>query len=90
MGGFFRKFYFCNAMTQVDETRVYSLEEHTKALEKHGAIVDGVIFSKDFIPKEILEFYKKVGSEPAVIKENNHNYELIKANLLCFEHNLIK
>lgn len=85
-----KRVYFANAMTQADETRDYSLEDHIRALERHSVIVDAVLYSKDFIPKSILERYAKVGSAPVLIKEKNHNYEIIAENILSFEKNLIR
>lgn len=85
-----RKVYFCNAMTQPGETDHYSVEEHVRALAKHGVQVDTVIVADDPIPEENAANYRKEGSLPVHVEETAHDYRLVGRHLLDFRNGLIK
>ena len=57
-----RRVYFANCMTQNNETFDYDLEDHIKALEDHGAIIDLVIKHCENIPFYIRCRYLKENS----------------------------
>lgn len=84
------KVYFCNAMTQPGETDGYSVEDHVNALYAHHVPVDLVICSNDTIPDNILDRYASQHSKPVYLKENDHDYQIMEANLLSFEHDLVR
>jgi uncharacterized cofD-like protein len=85
-----KRVYFCNAMTQPGETDGYCMEDHVKALKNHGAPVDCVLISKDPMPQNILRKYYDQGSTPVFIRDADHPYEIIRKDLLSFEHDLIR
>ena len=85
-----KKIYVCNAMTQPGETDGYSVEDHVNALLKHGAPLDAVIISSDTLPEFNVNRYKDQGSTPVLLKEEQHDYEVIKKELLCFDSGLIR
>lgn len=85
-----KRVYFCNAMTQPGETDGYCVEDHVKALKRHGAPVDAVMVSKDAIPASILQRYEQEGSTQVTLKEKEHAYEIIEEELLSFENELIR
>lgn len=86
-----KKVYFCNAMTQPGETDGYSMEDHVKALNEHGAAVDAVVYPDDTIPDEIRQRYLAKGESTRVrICEKEHDYQVIRANLLNFETGLVR
>lgn len=85
-----KKVYFCNVMSQPGETDGYSVEDHVKAIEKHGGSIDEVIISNDVIPDCLIKKYKDEGSSEVLVKEENHNYIIKEATLLRFDKNLIR
>lgn len=85
-----RRVYFCNAMTQPGETDGYCLEDHVQALRQHGTPVDAVVYSCDEIPPEILARYTAEGSSRVLIRDSEHDYEIIQREMLSFEHQLIR
>ena len=85
-----KKVYVCNVMSQVGETDSYSVEDHVNALRKHGCLVDGVLIPSDIIPQENLDKYYASHSTPVLLKEENHDYEVMKEELLNFSNQLIK
>lgn len=84
------KCYICNAMSQPGETDGYTMEDHVQAIVDHGSNVDVVLYARDSIPPHVLKRYAEEGSCPVEIKAKDHNYEIIKANLLEFNSNLIR
>ncbi len=84
------KCYICNAMSQPGETDGYTMEDHVRAIRDHGSDVDVVLFANDSIPPHVLKRYAEEGSCPVEIKEKNHDFKIIKANLLEFNANLIR
>lgn len=78
------KIYFCNAMSQPGETDDYSVEDHIRAIENHAYpnCVDMVVVNESYIPKAILDRYKKMNSFPITLQEKQHSYLIIKKNLL--------
>ena len=82
--------YYCNAMTQPGETDGYSLEDHVEAFRHHGSDVDMVIMADDEIPDEILQRYHDEGSIEVRMKENVHDYEIMKCSLLDFSRSLVR
>ena len=85
-----KRVYFCNAMTQPGETDGYCMEDHVKALIRHGAPVDAVVVCSDPLPQPILRRYYEEGSTPVFIRDGDHPYQIIRENLLSFEHDLIR
>lgn len=85
-----KKVYFCNAMTQPGETDGYSMEDHVQALLDHGAPVDAVLMADDEIPEKSIEKYRKEGSSPVYIRDEHHDYEIMKEPLLTFDGDLIR
>lgn len=84
--------YFCNAMTQPGETDSYSLEDHVEAIEAHSykGIIQTVFAYEDDISEEILSRYNLEGSTPVLMRENEHDYDVIEEELLNFNGNLIR
>lgn len=84
--------YFCNAMTQPGETDNYSLEDHVEAIEAHSykGIIQTVFAYEDEISDEILSRYNLEGSTPVLMRENEHEYDVIEEELLNFNGNLIR
>ena len=82
--------YYCNAMTQPGETDGYSLEDHVEAFRHHGSDVDMVVMADDEIPDEILQRYYDEGSIEVKMKENVHDYEIMKCSLLDFSRSLVR
>ena len=60
-------------MSQPGETDHFSLEDHVRALQKHSfeGAVDIVVTHSNKASSEILEKYKKMGSEPIKVVEKN-------------------
>ena len=85
-----RKVYFCNAMTQPGETDGYSVEDHVRALIQHGAMVDEVLVASDALPLENVERYKAQGSTPVFLSQDEHEYTVLRKELLTFENGQIK
>lgn len=86
------KIYFCNAMSQPGETDHFSLEDHVRALQKHSfeGAVDIVVTHSNKASSEILEKYKKMGSEPIKVVEKEHTFDILYRDILSFEDNLIR
>ena len=84
--------YFCNAMTQPGETDNYSLEDHVEAIEAHSykGIIQTVFAYEYDISEEVLSRYNLEGSTPVIIRENEHDYDVIEEELLNFNGKLIR
>lgn len=84
--------YFCNAMTQPGETDNYSLEDHVEAIEAHSykGIIQTVFAYEDDVSEEVLSRYNLEGSTPVIIRENEHDYDVIEEELLNFNGKLIR
>ena len=82
--------YYCNAMTQPGETDGYSMEDHVQAFRHHGSDVDMVVMADDEIPDEILKRYHDEGSIEVKMRENGHDYEIMKCSLLDFSRDLVR
>lgn len=85
-----KRVYFCNAMTQPGETDGYSVEDHVQALKDHGAPVDEVVIAEETIPASIIERYVKESSNTVNVVKQEHDYEIIRCPLLCFDRNLVR
>ncbi len=85
-----KRFYICNAMSQPGETDGYSVEDHVKALQDHGAIVDSVVVATEEIPSAVLERYLKMGSTPVYLEKCEHDYEVVKVPLLMFDGGVVR
>lgn len=85
-----RRVYFCNAMTQPGETDGYSVEDHVRALIQQGAMVDEVLVASDALPLENVERYKAQGSTPVFLSQDEHEYTVLRKDLLTFENGQIK
>ncbi len=84
------KIYFCNAMTQPGETDGYSVEDHVRALQAHGAPIDAVVIADDILPKANVKRYLANGSTPVELHEEEHDYRIIRCPLLSFQDGLIR
>lgn len=85
-----KKVYFCNAMSQPGETDGYTVEDHVRALIKHGASVDEVVVASDALPLENVERYAREGSKPVCISQTEHDYRIVRKDLLTFENGQIR
>ncbi|MBQ7993905.1 MAG: uridine diphosphate-N-acetylglucosamine-binding protein YvcK [Solobacterium sp.] len=85
-----RKVYFCNAMTQPGETDGFSMEDHVRALNDHGAIVDEVVMAYDSLPESVRARYAKQGSMPVTERTDTHPYIVHRESLLSFSDGLIR
>ena len=85
-----RRVYFCNAMTQPGETDGYSVEDHVQALLDHGAPVDAAVVAGDVIPPKILDRYKEQNSTNVPLRSQQHSYQIVRRELLCFDHDLVR
>ena len=77
-------------MTQPGETDGYSVEDHVRALIQHGAMVDEVLVASDALPLENVERYKAQGSTPVFLSQDEHEYTVLRKELLTFENGQIK
>ena len=79
-------------MSQPGETDHFSLEDHVRALQKHSfeGAVDIVVTHSNKASSEILEKYKKMGSEPIKVVEKEHTFDILYRDILSFEDNLIR
>lgn len=79
-----KKIYVCNAMSQSGETDNFSMEDHVEAIHKHlgKRVITHVLFNTLEIPREILEKYEGEHSHMVLLKEQNHDYEVIAKNLV--------
>lgn len=85
-----KKIYVCNAMSQTGETDGYYLEDHVDALIKHSkSSIDAVVMANDVIPEAALNRYLDDETHRIVVKNNQHDYPIIEAELLDFEDGLI-
>lgn len=82
--------YFCNAMTQPGETDGYSAEDHVRALKEHGAPIDAVLIHNDPISDFVLQRYAAEGSTEVRMKEEDHDYRIIRRSLLSFKRDLVR
>ena len=74
-------------MTQQGETDQYSVEDHIRAIEKHSYknSVDLVVVNQSYIPLPIIEDYKKENSFPVTLKEEEHDYGIMRRLLVQFD-----
>ncbi|MDO4467407.1 MAG: YvcK family protein [Bacillota bacterium] len=81
------KVYFCNAMTQPGETDGYSVEDHIRAIEKHAypGCVNIAVMNECELPDSVILAYKNMGSTPVLLKEENHEYQVIKRSMITFD-----
>lgn len=87
-----KKIYFCNAMSQPGETDAYSLEDHVNAIRKHSFhdAVNVVVTYDNSIPKHILDKYQEMGSYPVKCKEEEHDFKILKRDVLNIDDDLIR
>ena len=83
-----RRVYFANCMTQNNETFDYDLEDHIKALEDHGAIIDLVIKHCENIPFYIRSRYLKENS--IEVLDHGSEKEVLERELLDFSKSLVR
>ena len=83
------KIYFCNCMSQSNETYNYDLKDHLDAFSKHNTPVDRVIIHNDQIPSEILERYQQHNSSE-VIDHGDCLIPVERHELLCFDNGLVR
>lgn len=85
-----KKIYVCNAMSQTGETDGYFVEDHVDALKMHSKLsVDVVVMANDVIPTDVLKRYQAEETHPIVLREKEHDYPIIAADLLDFTQGLI-
>ncbi len=83
--------YYCNVMTQRGETDFYSIEDHVRAIEKHGQFeLDGVVIASDTIPMSLQEIYKREDSSPVKSDGSPHNYPVFTYPLLTFQNQQVR
>ncbi|MCF0111934.1 MAG: uridine diphosphate-N-acetylglucosamine-binding protein YvcK [Erysipelotrichaceae bacterium] len=83
--------YFCNAMTQSGETEQYCMEDHVDAIMRHlGDAIDVVYYADDVIPQACLDNYAREHSTHVEIRDEKHDYEVVRMSLLEFDKNLVK
>lgn len=83
------KIYFCNCMTQSNETFNYEVKDHVDALIKHGGVIDYVITHSDKIPSKILDKYIKMDQQE-VIEKTKIKQRILRYELLEFDNDLIR
>ena len=80
------KIYICNIVTQPGQTDNYVASDHVKAIVKYlgEGVLDYVLVNNSFPKEEIIEKYKKEGSEIAEIDEDLEkiNVNIEAANLI--------
>ena len=83
--------YYCNVMTQRGETDFYSIEDHVRAIEKHGQFeLDGVVIASDTIPTSLQEIYKREDSSPVKTDGSPHKYLVYRYPLLTFQNQQVR
>ena len=82
--------YVCNAMTQPGETDGYSVEDHVQALMDHGAPVDAVLIHNEVISDYVLSRYAAEGSTEVRPVKEEHEYRIIRRDLLSDHKNLVR
>lgn len=87
-----KKIYVCNVMSQPGETDHYTLEDHVEAIEKHTykGMIDMVLTHSNILYDKVLNNYNKENSYPIWIAKQDHEYEVVKKDLLSFEHGLVR
>lgn len=87
-----KKIYFCNAMTQPGETDNYTLENHVEAIRKHSFhdAVNVVVTYENEIPQDLLNKYKEMGSYPVVCEQEEHDFKILRRDVLNLEDGLIR
>lgn len=87
-----QKIYICNAMTQPGETDGYCMEDHMQALIDHTGsfAVDTVVCHNNAISEKLLNKYKDMGASEVSIRDAEHSYEVLKRDILTFEHDLVR
>lgn len=86
-----KKVYYSNVMSQPGETDGFTFEDHIEAIEKHAQVeMDLIVASKDPIPEEIVQAYKKEGSYPVKFRDKAHPYDVLYQNLLSFSGQTIR
>lgn len=84
-----KKVYFCNAMSQANETYGYDLKEHIDAFKRHNIDVDVAIIHNNKIPNDILEKYNKQNAIE-IVDNNNLDIEVLHKDLLDFSKGLVR
>ncbi len=85
------KIYYSNVMSEIGETDDYSVEMHVNAIENHlGDRIDLVVVAEDEIPPEVVDAYHRQGQEMVYLNSGNHHYQVMMANLLTFENQIIR
>jgi len=75
----------------VDLNDGFSMEDHIKAIEDHvHDKIDLVVYAEDRLPQEVLDRYVQLESVPVTIKNEFHDYIVIKTQLLEFGNGLIR
>ena len=84
-----KRVYFCNAMTQPGETDGYSVEDHVRAIERHAFKnpVDIVVINKTKLSVETKEKYAEMHSQPVLLNEFDHPYQVIEKDLIRIDEN---
>lgn len=87
-----KKIYICNVMSQPGETDNYGLEDHVNAIVAHTfpGIVDIVVTHDNLLKEKTLAKYAMMGATPVWVQKEEHDYQIIRRDLLSFENSLIR
>ena len=80
------KLYICNIMTQANETKGFTLNDHITAIYDHAGsgVIDYVLLNTGKIPGSILKRYSKENSFPVIVdKVAFRGIKLVKDNFIC-------
>jgi uncharacterized cofD-like protein len=82
--------YVCNAMSETGETDGYYVEDHVEALRQHSlSDVNLVVVADDKIPENITTRYLEQETHRVLLRDMDHSYEVVKAQLLDFDEGLV-
>jgi uncharacterized cofD-like protein len=84
------KIYICNIMTQANETKGFSLNDHIEAIYNHagGGVIDYILLNTGKIPGNTLKRYSKENSFPVIVdKVSEQRIKIVKDNFIfCNEY----
>ena len=66
------------------------MEDHIKALNDHNVDIDEVVIASDIISKEIMQLYLDDNRTIVKVKNSDHEYKIVEADLLSFDRLLIR
>ncbi|MTI95341.1 MAG: YvcK family protein [Firmicutes bacterium] len=85
------KFYVCNIMTQLGETRDYTAADHLQAVQEHvgGGLFGYVVVNNKPLPADVLARYAQEGAAPVKIDRErlrSQRVRIIEDNLVHIDH----